>query len=166
MVLLHAPLLRRNESLQIQMYIIQESTPHESDVLFYRVWFMFCTNDHHMEFFFPLARIYKSGILGFKIVMEALRIIFTDSFANCLLSILLIWDSNSTMSIGVPLNWKLGLNLLNLVLHALCKQAKTKIKREKMVSVVTVLLCLFPLRESRATAALVGRKEMSVYSLI
>lgn len=69
------------------------------------------------------------------------------------------------MRVGVPLNWKLRLNLINLVLHTLCKQPKTKTKREKMVSVVTVLLCLLvPSRESRVTAALVGRKKVSVYS--
>lgn len=111
-------------------------------MLFYKVWFMFCTNDHHVEFFFPLTRVYKSGILGFEIVMEALRIILTDSFANNLLPILLILDSNSTMRVGVPLNWKLRLNLINLVLCTLCKQPKTKTKREKMVTVVAVLLCL------------------------
>lgn len=93
-------------------------------------------------------------------MMEALRIILTDPFANRLFSNLLISDSNSIMRIGVPLNWKLRLHLINLVLHTLCKPAKTKTEGEKMVTVVSVLLCLLPLRE--VTAILVGRK-MSVY---
>lgn len=136
---------------------------HLGSLMFYRVWLMFWTNDHHMEFLFPLARICKSGILGFKIVMEALKIILTVSFATSLLSVLLILDSNSTMRIGVPLTWKLRLNLINLVLCALHKQAKTKIKREKMILLSPCYcVCLFPSRESIVTATLVGRKKMSV----
>lgn len=36
--------------------------------------------------FFPLTKVYKSGILGFEIVMEALRIILTLSPIICFLS--------------------------------------------------------------------------------
>lgn len=104
---------------------------------------MFCTNNCHMVFFLPLARIYKSGTLGFKIVMEALGIILTDSFANCLLSNLLILDFNSILRVGVSFNWKVRLHPINLVVYTLSKQAKTETEKEKMVTVVSVLLCLF-----------------------
>lgn len=77
---------------------------------------------NHMEFFFHLARTYRSGIP--EIEKEGLQITITDSLANYVLSVLLIGDPDRTAlkeedfsdqgTQNMPLNGKLNLYLINI----------------------------------------------------